>query len=94
MTDIEILSSLRSYVTENYLYMRSGFELRDDDSLFETGIIDSMGVMELILVLEREFGLTVRDDEITEENLGSLAAIASFVVRKRAGNEAVGRRTA
>lgn len=94
MTDIEILRKLRGYVTENYLYMRSDFELGDDDSLFETGVIDSMGVMELILLLEGEFGLTVQDEEITEDNLGSLRAIVAFVVRKRRENETVGRRTA
>lgn len=94
MTDPAILRSLRRYMDENYLYMRSGFELRDDDSLFETGVIDSMGVMELIHLLEKDFGLRVQDDEITEENLGSLDAIASYIARKRAATKATDRRTA
>lgn len=94
MSDSEILAKLRRYLDENYLYMRPAFELSEDDSLFETGVIDSMGVMELIMVLERDFDLSVGDDEITEENLGSLRAITSFVVRKRAAHRAAGRRTA
>lgn len=83
MTPAEVLGSVRKYVTENYLYMRPGFDLGDEDSLFEAGIIDSMGVMELIVFLEEGLGLAVQDEEITEDNLGSLAAIAGYVIRKR-----------
>jgi acyl carrier protein len=65
--------------------MRPGFVLGDDDRLLERGIIDSMGVLELIAFLETEFGVAVGDDDVTEENLGTLASIDRYVA-SRQGN--------
>lgn len=82
MTDLEIICETRAYVIENFLYMRPDFIPADDDSLLGQGIIDSMGVMELVQFLEQEFGVTVSDDEITEEHFGTLAAIGRYVASK------------
>src|SRR5690606_21697794 len=67
----QIIARLRDFVEENFLYMRPDFELQNDQSLMGNGIVDSMGVMEMIQFLEEEFGVEVDDAEITEENLGS-----------------------
>jgi acyl carrier protein len=79
----KVIERIRQYIFENYLYMRQGVQLLDDDPLLARGIIDSMGVMELITFLEEEFGVGVGDADITEENLGSLAAIARYVAAKQ-----------
>jgi acyl carrier protein len=79
MDKTEILARVRSFVNENFMYMRPDFTLADDASLMGNGIVDSMGVMEMIEFLESEFGVKVDDAEITEENLGSLNAISEFV---------------
>ena len=79
MTDAEILQWTRDYVTQNFLYMRRNFSLGDGDSLLATGVIDSLGVMELVGFVEQTFGVTVDPAEITEVNFGSLAGIARYV---------------
>jgi acyl carrier protein len=83
-TSAKIVERIRQYVVENYLYMRQDVQLLDDDPLLARGIIDSMGVMELIVFLEEEFGVAVGDADITEDNLGSLTAIARYVAAKQA----------
>jgi acyl carrier protein len=84
-----VLARTRLYVRDTFLYMRPGFVLGDDDRLLERGIIDSMGVLELIAFLETEFGVTVGDDDVTEENLGTLASIDRYVASRRGnGNTA------
>ena len=83
MTLEQISARVREYVTENFLYMRQDYEFSDTDSLLGHGIIDSMGVTELIVFVEDEFGVDVGDDEITEENLGTVAAVARFVHAKQ-----------
>lgn len=83
-TETEILEALRVYCAENFLYMRPDFVLNDDDKLLESGVLDSMGVMELLGFIEERFGVVPRDEEITEQNMGSLRAIAALVLRKRA----------
>ena len=79
----QILTRLHDFVEENFLYMRPDFELQSDQSLMGNGIVDSMGVMEMIQFLEEEFGVEVGDDDITEDNLGSLNAITAFVIARR-----------
>jgi len=84
----QILERTRAYVRDNFLYMRPDLVLGDDDQLLAKGVIDSMGVMEMIGFLTSEFGIAVADEEVTEENLGSLSAIARFVTRKARQTEA------
>jgi len=87
MDETAVLARTRAFVTETFLYMRPGFTLGDQDRLLQRGVIDSMGVMELIAFLRSEFGVDVADDDITESNLGTLADIARYVTAKR-GNGA------
>lgn len=81
-TESEIKSRVRAFVQENFLYAMPDFELGDDDRLLERGVVDSMGVAEMIAFVETEFGVVTSDDEVSETNYGSLAAIARFVAAK------------
>lgn len=83
MTATDVINETRAYIVENFLYMQRDACLRDDDLLVRERIIDSMGVMELVHFIEDTFSVQVADDEITEENIGSLAAIGRFVAQKR-----------
>ncbi|OLC06739.1 MAG: hypothetical protein AUH42_04970 [Gemmatimonadetes bacterium 13_1_40CM_70_11] len=78
----EIIDRTRAYVRENFLYMRPDWKLGDEDPLLGTGVIDSIGVIELVEFLQDAFRLAIPEDEITEQNLGSLAAIGRFVYQK------------
>jgi len=81
-TEAEIVSRVRSFIQENFLYMRPNVEIGPDDRLLEQGIIDSMGVLDLLNFLEEAFDVHVADDELTEDNLGTLAGIGRFVMAK------------
>lgn len=81
-THAAVSARLRSYIEENFLYMRPNFALGDEDSLLSKGVIDSMGVIEVITFLQDEFGIAIEDDEVTEQNLGSIGAITRYVVAK------------
>lgn len=84
MATIDTASRVRAYLIENFLYMRGDRWLDEDERLLDSGILDSMGVMELMAFLEEEFGVEVVDVEITEQNLGSVRSIASYVDGKLA----------
>ncbi len=81
-TPSEIADQVRQYLRDNLLYMRPDYLLQDHSRLLEERVIDSMGVMELIGFLEQRFGIGIRDEEVTEANLGSVAAITAYVGRK------------
>jgi acyl carrier protein len=73
---------VREYVLEMF-YVSDPSELTDDTSLLRSGIVDSTGMLEIILFIETEFGIHVRDDETTPKNLETIGRIAQFVARKR-----------
>ena len=68
---------------EKTFYVPDGEALHDEDSLLNRGIIDSTGVLELISVLEKEFGISVVDADMVPENLDSIARIDVFIRRKQ-----------
>lgn len=72
--------------------MRPDWRLGLDDPLLRNGVIDSIGVVELVAWLSDEFGVAIEEAELTERNLGSLQAIASFVEHKRRANGGEDRR--
>jgi len=55
----------------------------DDESLVQTGVIDSTGVLELIEFLEVEFGIEVLEEETIPENLDSIARLCRYVGSKQ-----------
>lgn len=83
-TEAQIGAKVREFITKEFLYMRPGVVITDDDSLMKKGVLDSMGVLEVMQFLSDTFGVSPADDEITEANLGSLRAIGQFV-RQRLG---------
>jgi acyl carrier protein len=68
---------LRQFITDNFFFDES--ELLGDASLTRSGIIDSTGVMEILLFLEEQFGIKVPDDEITPENLDTIDHLVRYV---------------
>ena len=55
----------------------------DDTPLLESGIVDSLGVLDVVAFLEKSFMIQLSDDELTPENFGTVKSMASFVERKR-----------
>lgn len=80
---MELKQTIREFVTRNF-YVADPATLEDRASLLEQGVIDSTGVLEVIMYLESAFGIAVEDTEMLPENLDSIDAIAAFVARKQA----------
>jgi acyl carrier protein len=79
---MELQQQIRDFVTTNF-YVADPKTLEDRTSLLDHGIIDSTGVLEVILFIETTFGVTVEDSEMLPENLDSIERIASYVGRKK-----------
>ncbi len=80
----ETRQALRQYVLENCLFTDDGSKLQDSASFLETGLLDSTGILEIILFVEETFGIKVLDDEMLPENLDSIDALVTFIGRKQA----------
>ena len=73
---------LRDYIAKNLLFSNNGYQYPDSASFLEEGIVDSQGVMELVLFVEDAFNVTVDDMEITPDNFDSVGKLAAYIRRK------------
>ena len=51
--------------------------------LFDTGVLDSLAFIELLVQLEREFGVTTSVDDLESDNFRSIDSIAAFIESRR-----------
>jgi acyl carrier protein len=80
MQATEIEQEIRSFLTEKFLFGRS--EVLTDDAPLLGNVIDSQGVIELILFVQERFSITVEDEEVTTDNFSSLKNTVAFIEKK------------
>lgn len=77
---------IHNFVVTNFLF-DSG-DVEDEAPLLGEGIIDSTGVLELVMFVEETFGITVADEDVLPENFDSIATLAAYVERKQGESRA------
>ena len=80
-TSVIYLESIKQFIVDNFLF-GDGKNLSKETPLFEKGIIDSTGVLELVSFIEENFEITISDDELVQVNFSSLSAIEKFLQSK------------
>lgn len=81
MTDT---TSLTHYITQTLLNTKGSVVLTPDDNLLLSGLIDSLGVMQLVKHIEVENDIKVAPGEVTLKNFKTINAIVDFVAHKKA----------
>jgi acyl carrier protein len=78
---MQIESRIRQFIVQN-LYYTEDNALDDDASFLEMGVVDSMGVMELVAFVQAEWSVTIESRELVVENFDSVRKVARFIRRK------------
>src|SRR5204862_2243373 len=78
----EIESNIRKFVADNFLFSDGVFEYEDDTSFLREGIIDSLGVMELVSFVEGQYHIPVVPLEVIPENFDSVTKLAGYIRNK------------
>jgi acyl carrier protein len=78
---IDYTKQLREFVVNNFMF-GNGTSLSDDTSFLNAGIVDSTGILELILHLEETYSIKIQPEEMVPENLDSIGQVAGFLRRK------------
>ena len=73
----EIERDVRVFISENFIL--DGEELEGDASLTGEGVLDSMGVLELIMFVEERYGFKVPDEDTLPENFDSIDRIVRYL---------------
>jgi acyl carrier protein len=79
MQNDAIESKIRIFFTAHFPLTRG---MGDDDDLLGKGGLDSLGILEVVTFVEREFGITVIDEELLPENFRSVSTLGTFVQSK------------
>lgn len=76
-----ILEVVRRFIIEE-TNLEDASILQDDTNLFEAGLLDSLLAVSLVALCENEFGCDIKMEDLSEDNFGSLGALADLVCRK------------
>lgn len=79
-----IEQQLKNYISSNLLFSENGYPYPDEASFLEEGIVDSVGIMELVAFIEENMSVKVEDQEITPNNFDSITQLAAYIRRKTA----------
>ena len=74
---------IREFVISNFLF-GDGASLQNSQSFLDTGIVDSTGMLELIMFVESTYDIKIEPEEMLPENLDSIDRVVQFVSNKKA----------
>jgi acyl carrier protein len=83
MQPSEIESRIRAYIATSFGHRGGRADLNGHLDLLEQGILDSTAVLEVIAFMEQDLGITVDDEDMVPDNLGTISHMVAFVDRKR-----------
>ena len=76
-------ATVMNHIVENLLPNGNTDKVSPDESLLDSGLLDSASIFQLVLFLETKFGLEIPDEEIVPDNFESIEKIVRFVEEKR-----------
>jgi len=81
---IQLREQIRGFILEKYPRARED-GLTDRSPPLESGLIDSLGILDLVGFLEERFAIQVTDEELVPENFQTVGQLAVFVAQKKNG---------
>lgn len=74
--------TIRNFIQQELLFEEPGVTVADDAKLLE-GMVDSLGLLQLVAFLESEFEVQIDEADINVANFETVAAIAALIDRSR-----------
>jgi acyl carrier protein len=81
MAGNHVSTQIRKFILDKFPLARKQ-QIKDSDPLLESGVLDSLGVLDLVSFVEQEFSVHVADEELVPENFQTIDRIAAFVESK------------
>lgn len=76
---MSLTTDIKTFIVNEFVPGGSVEEIDDDMDLIATGLIDSLGVLNLISMLEQEMGLNIAAEDMDTANFSSVARIVRFI---------------
>lgn len=81
ITKKQIKDSLLNFICKQFLVDKEDIAI--DKSLIDTGIIDSMGLIEISTFITQNFNFKVTVDQMTRQNFGSVILLVDFIDKNK-----------
>jgi acyl carrier protein len=78
---------INDYISRELVQDPALLPLADDTSLLETGILDSLSLLRLVVYVEERFRVSVGDTDLLPENFSSVNAICTYIRARQPGKQ-------
>lgn len=79
---------IQEFIIENFLF-GDGKDFNADTNVFDKGIVDSTGVLEILSFLEETYDIIIEDDDVTQSNFSTVKNISNYLKNRLSSNTAV-----
>ena len=79
----DIAAAIRKFIVEELMFEKDESVLKFDDELLDGGAVDSMGILQLVVFLEKEYHISIPNQELVPNDFHNIQSIADLVSRKR-----------
>ena len=87
---MDVETAVREFLRDHVAQREASETVSVDDSLLDSGLLDSAGLFELVSFLEERLGVTIADEELVPESFETINAIVALVSPKIKGADAAG----
>jgi acyl carrier protein len=74
-------SDLRQFILKRFPLARKQ-QVKNSDALLESGMLDSLGILEVVAFMEQTFSVTISDEDLIPDNFLTIERMAAFVRQK------------
>jgi acyl carrier protein len=75
-----VQSKIRNFLAQYF----GNHKLQNDEDIFALGFVNSMFAMQLVLFIEKEFNVTIENEDLDFDNFRTINAMVSLLERKMA----------
>jgi len=77
----DVNADIRDFILKIFPRARK-LQVKDDDALIESGMLDSQGVLEIVHFIEKRFAITLADEDLVPEHFQTIERIGAYVEGK------------
>ena len=78
---------INDYISREFVQDPALLPLANETSLMESGILDSLTLLRLVVFLEERFGITMGDADLLPQNFASVNAICAYLRAREPGKQ-------
>jgi acyl carrier protein len=87
---MDVEASVRGFLKDHVPVGQDSGAISPDESLLDSGLLDSASILQLVSFLEERFGIVISDEELVPDNFETINAIVGLVQSKGATREPPG----